>query len=265
MKVYIEDPNATDMAINGVPCTKVGVLKNGKTLTFPIDEASRKVFVIAGRMSASICNDFYQIPAGTEDVYLSGKNRYNPANGNAFRFDGVNDEEVLTNRKKSTKIGIIILILAVILGIVVGILKGTSENVQTKQFSIAGMSITLTDKFEQTFDVNCDVSLKSDYTLINGQKEEKNLFEEGTTLNGYIDLLKDANEQPDSDTQTKDGLVFFEYEEKSVDGTEMHHHYLFAYETDDEFWALQFVINADAENELESQVMKWAKTVEFEK
>ena len=101
MKVYIEDPDAGEITIQGVPCRKLGTLKNGETATFPISDLAAKVFVIADTMSRSFSNDYYPIPAGTEDVTLSGKNKYNPGAGNPFRFDGVTDPDALANRKRA--------------------------------------------------------------------------------------------------------------------------------------------------------------------
>ena len=89
MKVYIEDPNVCDLVINGLPCRKLGTLKNGETKTFEIEDNFAKLFVIIDRFSKGYCNEFYNIPAGTEDIELSGKNEFNLTTGNAFRFDGV--------------------------------------------------------------------------------------------------------------------------------------------------------------------------------
>ena len=100
MKVYMEDHKVYDTIINDTPCRKLGELKNGEVKTFPVGEEAAKVFVIADQMSKNYCNDYYNLPAGQEDVFLSGRNRYNLANGNAFRFDGTTDEDVLANRKK---------------------------------------------------------------------------------------------------------------------------------------------------------------------
>lgn len=121
-KVYIEDHNSSELEINGVPCRKLGELKNGEEKTFSIDENAQKVFVIADKMSRNYCNDFFNIPAGDTDMYLSGKSHFSPASGNAFRFDGVTDEEVLENRKKSGKKGGLVTVIAVVLGFIMGFL-----------------------------------------------------------------------------------------------------------------------------------------------
>ncbi|MBQ4509514.1 MAG: hypothetical protein II984_02215 [Clostridia bacterium] len=122
LKVYIEDHNAGEIEINGVPCRKIGTLKNGEEKTFSIDENEQKVFVIFDTMSKNYCNDYYKVPAGSEDVSLSGKCKFNPAAGNAFRFDGVTDEEVLQNRKSGNSKGVVVLIVAIIVGFVIGFL-----------------------------------------------------------------------------------------------------------------------------------------------
>ena len=122
MKVYIEDPSSTDLVINDIPCRKLGVLKNGEEKTFEIGDGPAKVFVIADKMSKNFCNEFYQLSAGTQDVYLTGKNKFNPASGNAFRFDNNDSEEAKVNREKGKATGTIILIASIVVGIVIGFL-----------------------------------------------------------------------------------------------------------------------------------------------
>lgn len=119
-KVYIEDPYSNDLVIDNVTYRKLGTLKNGEEKSFVIDENPRRIYVIFGKSSKNYCNDFCDIPAGREDVYLTGKNRYNPAAGNPFRFDGVETPEMYVNRVNSTNKGIVVLIIAVAIGIVVG-------------------------------------------------------------------------------------------------------------------------------------------------
>ena len=120
MKVYIEDPTSNEICINDISCRKIGDLKNGEEKTFQIDEQEVKIYVIADKLSKNYCNEFYQLPAGQEDVFLSGKNKFNPANGNAFRFDNNESEETIASRKRGARKGLLILIVAAIVGAVVG-------------------------------------------------------------------------------------------------------------------------------------------------
>ena len=120
MKVYIEDAQSNELIISGIPCRKLGDLKNGEEKTFEIGENSAKVFVIADTLSKDYCTEFYQLSDGQDDIVLTGENYFNPANGNAFRFDNNNSEEVLAARKKSNKKGTVILVIAIIVGFIIG-------------------------------------------------------------------------------------------------------------------------------------------------
>ena len=122
VKIYIEDQYSSEMVINDTPCRKLGDLKNGEEKTFEIDEKAAKIFVIADKMSKDYCNEFYELPEGYEDITLSGKNHFNPANGNAFRFDNNESENALANRKRGTRKGTIVMIVAIIIGIAIGLL-----------------------------------------------------------------------------------------------------------------------------------------------
>ena len=71
-------------------------------------------------LSKEYCNDFYVLPEGQEDISLTGQNRFNPANGNAFRFDNNNNAEALEGRKRGTKKGVVALVVAIAVGFVIG-------------------------------------------------------------------------------------------------------------------------------------------------
>lgn len=120
LKVYIEDFQASELIISGVPCRKLGDLKNGEEKTFEIGENAAKVFVIADTLSKDFCTEFYQLSEGQDNIVLTGENYFNPANGNAFRFDNNNSAEVLAARKKGNKKGTVILVIAIIVGFIIG-------------------------------------------------------------------------------------------------------------------------------------------------
>ncbi len=101
MKVYIEDPIFGDTVISGVKCRRLGELKNGEAKNYSVGEGERRVFVLADSVDTEQWNECYTVPAGTEDVRISGKNNCNPFEGNLFRFDGNGTEEVIRERRKS--------------------------------------------------------------------------------------------------------------------------------------------------------------------
>lgn len=123
-KVYIEDIKSNELTIKGTPCRKLGELKNGQESTFTIDDTEAKIFVIADKMSKEYCNEMYKIPAGTEDIYLSGKPKFSLSAGNAFRFNNNTDFEALENRNEGKKKGSNVLLIAIIVGFIIGLMIG---------------------------------------------------------------------------------------------------------------------------------------------
>lgn len=119
MKVFAEDKEHGETVIDGTPCRRIGELKNGEEKTFPIGEDDVKIFVIADELSKSFCFDCYALPAGSEDVFLSGRNRFSLSSGNSFRFD--NNDSAESRRKKSGHRGTAVMIISVIDGAVCGI------------------------------------------------------------------------------------------------------------------------------------------------
>ena len=95
--------------------------KNGEEKSFEIGEEATRVYVIADILSKSYCNEFYPIDAGTEDVYLSGKNTL-PVRGNPFRFDNQTDPEAIENRRKGKGKAVTVIVIAAIVGFVIGFL-----------------------------------------------------------------------------------------------------------------------------------------------
>lgn len=126
IKVYIESFDGTGEEINGVLCRKLGEIANGEEATFEIGEGSAKVFVIIDKLSKNYCNDCYQIPEGTEDVYLCGQNKFNLATGNAFVFENNNNPQTQENRKRNTRKGLIVLIVCLVVGFAIGFVLGFS-------------------------------------------------------------------------------------------------------------------------------------------
>ena len=101
MKVYIEEPIYGDVNVSGIRCRILGEIRNGETKRFYIDSEKRRVFVVCNGGEEFDGNHFFTVPAGTDDVYSSGKNYYTPYEGNPFLFDDASDELVREYRKKS--------------------------------------------------------------------------------------------------------------------------------------------------------------------
>lgn len=271
MKVYIEDPGANDTTINGVTCRFLGKLKNGEEKTFSVSENAARIFVIADQLSKGFCNEYYPLPEGSQDVTLTGKNHFNPAAGNPFRFDGVTDPDVMENRKKGAKKGLAILIAAIIVGVVVGgIFGGMISNAllsgpaEPKDFSVNGMQITLTDDFKK--------QSASGFTAGYGTKEVAVLILEEAfslqagfgdlSLQEYAKLVLD-NSGHAAQIKTENGVTYFEYDATGGNG-KMFHYIAAMYKGPDAFWLIQFATEQKNAEEHRNEIFEWAKSVRFD-
>lgn len=266
MRVYIEDINNPEIEINDIPCRKIGELKNGQELTVEIENTEAKVFVIADSLSKGYCNDFYQLPEGEEDIFLTGQNRYNPAAGNAFIFDGNENAEALKNRKKNKKIGIIILIIAAIVGFAIGFFGNYDVFDFKETFTFEDMSVTLTDDFVKADYEGIQAAFESEDVFILITKEEFALLEgmKDLSVEDYHDLLiKGANLEAAFET-TKSGLNYFNYAAENPEVGEITYT-AFLFKTDDAFWMIQFGCLTEDLPEYEEKIFDWAETIKFEK
>ena len=269
MKVYIEDPMANDLVIKGVYCRKLGDLKNGEEKTFEIGDNAAKVFVIADALSKDFCNEFYPLPEGTEDVFLSGANKYNPINGNAFRFDGVADEEVKKNRKSGLWIGLAVLSVAMIIGIIIGLVGsiGSFLNLTTKEktFSDEGMSITLTEAFIVADYEGYTTCYDSTNVAVFVIKEDFSLMEglEDYTLVQYGELVTANNGLEASVLRMKDDLLYFKRTYEIPDLEQTYVYYAFLYKAEDAFWLVQFATLEENVEYYQDDIFVWADSVEF--
>ena len=269
LKVYIEDHTYDETKIGGVPCRKLGTIKNGEEKAFLIPDNAARIYVIADSLSKNYSNEFYNLPEGQYDIYLSGQCKYNPAAGNAFRFDGVTDEDVLKNRKKGTKIGIIVLIAAIIVGFLIGFIPnfiGGNSTGESKRFKCDEMKITLNDDFMKIpvdgFDAcyaNEDMAvfiLREDFSIIEGL-ENYSLYE-------YGEASLVANEIEDtSDVKTNNGIMYYDYEWYNADENTTYYYYATIFKSEEAFWTIQFAVSTEDAADLMPQIVEFSESITF--
>lgn len=264
MKVYIEDPYVSDIVINNVSCRKLGDLSNGEIKTFEIENNAAKVYVIAGTMSKNYCNDFYELPEGEEDIVLVGQNRYNPANGNAFRFENNNSEGAKKNRKKGLMVGLVFMTLAIAVGIFIGLAPTLFDKAKPKDFSNSGMTITLTDDFEATEDdIEFTAIYESRKVILLVTKENFTSFPGAfsMTLEEYGETIFEVFDLQECTLKNENGLMSFEY--NAISDRE-YNYQCYIYKTEDAFWLLQFATVAENAEDYKDEITEWAKSVTFE-
>ncbi|MBE6552652.1 MAG: hypothetical protein E7665_11080 [Ruminococcaceae bacterium] len=269
MKVYIEDNSSDEIRINDIPCRKLGTLKNGEEKIFQIGDEAAKVFVIADKLTKNYCNEFYQLPEGSDDIYLTGQNKLDPAVGNAFRFDNNNNEETIVHRKRNKVTGTVVFICAIVVGFLVGFFVTPhlfpEKEPEVKAFSAEGMTITLTDSFsEGDFDGFTAVYGSRDVVVLT-LREGFELMEglEDYTLDQYLDLVLQANGLSEENVKRTEGLTSFVYDFTNPETNENFRYFSYVYKADDAFWTIQFAVLSDKADEHEQQIIQWASSVEF--
>ena len=271
-KVYIEDPYYGDTTIGGVRCRKLGDLKNGTEVTFTIGDEAARVYVICDKMSRNYCNDFFLVPAGNFNVLLVGKHEMNPATGNAFRFYGNDHPEAVENRKRGSRVGLTVLIVAIVIGFLVGLLSGImgamDEEAQPKTFTTGDITITLTDEFEEgTLDGYDAVWESWDMMVVVLQEPFDTLTEvmedpATATVREFAELHRDSNEKT-APIETRNGLTRYCYEWENEENGVTYRYYTYLFKSDDSFWMVQFFLDAEDAAEYQDLIPQWAQSVTF--
>ena len=140
---------------------------------------------------------------------------------------------------------------------------GFLAKAKDKDFSKAGMTITLTDQFTEQENVSQTVYYVSLTSIVTGLKEETKIFEDAgygsLTLKEYAELVIKGNSL-NSQVSEKDGLTYFTYE-KSVSGKD-YKYYATVFKGADAFWLIQFGCEQKNFDKYQPDYVKWAKTVQ---
>lgn len=269
LKVYIEDP-AGELDITGIKCRLLGTLANGEEKSFYIEENAAKVFVIADKMSRDYCYDCRNLPEGNEDIYLTGKNAFNPATGNAFRFEGGTDEEIAKRHKESKKGGLIVLITAIVIGLTAGWIIGSGvtyskKKATPKDFSYEEMTITLTALFKEEEVEGRTVFTSNDVAVFVLRENfvAGDIDLSGYTVRGYAELARENNPvMADATYEETDGVPNMVYTYAGDDG-KTYVYFTTFYKSSDAFWIVQYFVNESRYESRKPKFIEWAKTVHF--
>lgn len=267
VKVYIEDPNSSEIKIQGVSCRKIGELKNGEQQTFMIGDEKLRIYVIADKLSKNYCCDFYEVTEGTENIFISGSCKYNPLNGNAFRFDGIPTDEMKYRRKHGMKKGIAVFAVCIVIGIIIGLATSLIPlfiEPEEKVFTKSDMSITLNEDFAEEFHNGFDAVYSSGNMAVFMRNEKFNGDKDfaAMTVDEYCNAVIEVNEKSTS-VRHKDGLTYYEY--NAVSDQAVNYRYLcFTYKAADGFWLVQFAIEESDYSLYEEDIFTYAKSITFE-
>jgi len=265
-QVYIHDEAAPELIIEGVPCRKIGTVKNGETKTFQIEDREQQVFVIVDKVSKNYCNASIAIPAGQEDVSLSGIHKFYYGS-NPFVFDGVElTEEQQAKQKKNRRKGVVITILAAIVGLIIGYgvsnLLLNHKNASPKTFTKGDFQITLTSAFEAAEHDDFFASYESKSVLVLVVKEDKSLFDD-ITLEEYGALAQEVNGRDGLKLHKEEDFIYFDYTATGND-EETYYYCAVCCESEDAFWIVNFATPVSNQEKYQKTFLKWASSIEVD-
>ncbi len=266
MKVYIEDSEAGDTKICDAMCRRLGEIRNGESATFEIGDEAARIYVIADRLSADYCNDCYRIEAGCEDIVLSGRNKFNPAVGNAFRFDGNNTPEAEAGRKMGVGKGALVFISAILIGGLIGFGAVTAIfgiiGMQEKDFTVSGMSITLNGSFTKQSALGYDGVFISKDVEIMAFKDSPVSADADMTLEKYTKKAM-SNALLYGGVVVEEDADSFIYTAEADDGSD-YTYYVYCHQTDEAYWRIYFAVTNDKAEKYADDIEEWAASVRFE-
>lgn len=261
--VYIRDFQNPEVTIEGVPCRKLGQLKNGEEKTFTIGAEEQQIFLIVDLLSKERCNASITIPEGQEDVYLSGKHHFS-LGSNPFRFDGVqlSDAEIAKQKKNNRK-GIIIWIAAVVVGVVIGLFSSglfSGNKTTSKTFTKEDFEITLTDSFQETNIDGFYAAYESKSAVVFVIQEDKDIVGD-ISLAEYTELVLQANERTDAEIHKTDDYTWLEYTD--TPGDQELYYMSVCCEGEDNFWVVSFSTPNTNRDEYQETFLEWADSLKL--
>ena len=282
LKIYIEDHALPDTSINGIPCRKLGVVKNGETATFKIANKPAIVFAVTCKGLRNLYSDCYEIYSEDDDVHLCGTRKFNPFNASSFKFENGGSEEVDELRKKTKKklmMGSFIALSVIMLLSTLSSMNlfnssvsndrttvGWVDEAPGKEFSSHGISIWLNENFSE-----CD---SNQYNAIYDSERMTVFITEETfakypdfkdlSIEEYLKLVISSNKLENIEIVDENGLIYFVAEtiNSNTGGEDVH--YLFGFKTENACWLIQFGVGKEHLDELKDDIFTWAKSIEFE-
>ncbi len=261
--VYISDPAGT-VKILDTPCRLLGRLKNGQEGCYEIGSEEAIVFVTAGRIAKNAYNDLWRIPAGDENIVLSGRMC---GFGGGFRFDNQTDGFALQNRKRGGHSRRIILAVSMVIGIIIGLTAYSvvdSLLIEPKDFTAGGLTVTLDSSFqsEDTDDPKMTGYVNDRVAVVISRHERP----AGMELREFVDISRESvrkeNDYQIDGTQESDGLIWFVYHTRISDIP--YAGYTFFYNGPDEIYMVQFILRERHVKSGKDSIFEWAGSVRIQ-
>ena len=261
VEIYITSPEAAELTIEGVPCRKLGEVKNGEAEIFSIGGDEATVYaVVADSAKDFVCRS-YELEAGEENVNLCGF--VNKEDGAAVFCFGT--ASVPTGEKKSLK-GVFSLAAFIAIGAVLGwfignlVFNGFPAPAQT--FTQNGYSIKLNEDFVDTGVEAYHASYESEDVAVfsSMQPYEELGGKEAYSLQEYAQMMVDDNQLANAAVAEKRGVTYFEYEYGS--GIFSYHYTVAVHEGSEGYWLTYFAVDTEDYKDYKNDIFKWARSVQ---
>lgn len=265
LQIFISD-SASDRSLLDTPVRLLCSLKNGEEATVEVPEEAFSLFAAFDSVSADYCVDAAQIPAGTEDVTVSGKCRFNPWIGNPFRFDGgETPEKVLKARKKQT------LRMAIVSAVVFAACFclswlavrgfGSGSSRKEKVFEVNGLSLTLDGTFsvEELSEDEANIDSKNEWIYTAVFRPSELGDSDVKSAEDLIRALLDFSQfTVPTGFATENGMTYLEIEYES-DGYK-YSSFITALQGNDCWYYLEFTTVRSKYASLRDQILQHAKS-----
>lgn len=134
-----------------------------------------------------------------------------------------------------------------------------------KNFSEAGITITLTNAFKVEKNDNFDVYIASEDVVFSAVQETSTQLElsgyEISSLNDYCQEILTLNDTPKDKLQKRNNYYYFT-NSKTVSGAKYTYvHCMFS--DADSYWICEFVCKSKSYDKLEDKLLSWADTIVF--
>lgn len=271
MEVYICEPEG-EYEIHGNACRKLGRLDNGDVISFPVDNAAAKIYILPEGADEDDPCEYCFLPEGNSDIFLSGSCQFSPFAGHPFHFDGGDNSLAVKQRRKALLLILAGLVAAVVLGVIGGkIISNIASNHRNgtpETFHYDGMQITLTEDFQLVdvsnlgFNTGYASTDTSVFVLKEAFSDEAGL--ENLSVETYAQLVIDSNPKLAGNTATQEeGLTIFEYTAVSpVDG-ESYTYMVAFFKGPDGFWMIEFSSTEDMFPDMRQTYLNYAASVCF--
>ncbi|MBP3321841.1 MAG: hypothetical protein J6M12_05770 [Clostridia bacterium] len=135
---------------------------------------------------------------------------------------------------------------------------------EDKVFEKAGLSLTLTEAFEETSYEGYTVCYEALFSAVYVLKEPFSAIEgfENYTIDQYEDLVLQANASKNPTSSTLDGTPVMEYSWENTDLGVTYRYFAIMLKGEDAFWLVQFTCAQEYYEEYKPYFEKWAKTAE---